>query len=879
MSDDANGEERKTLGLARPGHLELRKTVEGGQIRQNFSHGRSKSVRVEVKKKRTFTRGTTGRLTEIKKPFGAGAPLSPARGKGGRPAPGQKLTGEERAARARALEDALQAEEKRLRGLEDERRAQDEARRRAVEEKLRRELEERAAAEARAREAETRAAAEAAEAQKRTEKETAEREAAKRRDAARRAGKAKEEAAAKAKPARQPAAAAKPRPGRKEETAETESPARRRKGQNQRLSIARRGSRRRAGGKITVVQALSEEERQRSLASVRRARERERRAATARGGGGPARKVVREVVVPEAIAVQELAGRMAVRGAELVKALMKLGVMATINDVIDADVAELLVNEFGHRIKRVSAADVEAGLAGPDDSPESLKERAPVVTVMGHVDHGKTSLLDALRNANVASGEAGGITQHIGAYRVEVSDGRAVTFIDTPGHAAFTQMRRRGANVTDIVVLVVAADDSVMPQTVEAIQHARAAGAPIIVAINKIDRPDADVDRVRNDLLRHNIVVEELGGEVLAVPVSATEGTNLDQLLEAILLQAELMELSANPGRPAEGVTIEARLERGRGVVATVLVMRGTLSIGDIVVAGSKWGRVRALVDDRGRNAASAGPAQPVEIVGLSETPDAGDEMVVVANESRAREVTEYRGKLARAHAGTAGARGSVEQMMSQIAKGEARELPLVVKADVHGSLEAILSNIEALTKNEDEVKARVLLSGVGGIGESDITLAAASSALTIGFNVRADAPARQLAKRDGVEIRYYRIVYELLDDLRGMLTGMLAPTEREETMGYARIKEVFDITRVGKIAGCEVTEGVVRRGARLRLVRDNVIVHEGAIGSLRRHKDEVREVRQGLECGVGIESYQDIKPGDRIEAFTVAQVARELNA
>ena len=879
MSDDANGEERKTLGLARPGHLELRKTVEGGQIRQNFSHGRSKSVRVEVKKKRTFTRGTTGRLTEIKKPFGAGAPLSPARGKGGRPAPGQKLTGEERAARARALEDALQAEEKRLRGLEDERRAQDEARRRAVEEKLRRELEERAAAEARAREAETRAAAEAAEAQKRTEKETAEREAAKRRDAARRAGKAKEEAAAKAKPARQPAAAAKPRPGRKEETAETESPARRRKGQNQRLSIARRGSRRRAGGKITVVQALSEEERQRSLASVRRARERERRAATARGGGGPARKVVREVVVPEAIAVQELAGRMAVRGAELVKALMKLGVMATINDVIDADVAELLVNEFGHRIKRVSAADVEAGLAGPDDSPESLKERAPVVTVMGHVDHGKTSLLDALRNANVASGEAGGITQHIGAYRVEVSDGRAVTFIDTPGHAAFTQMRRRGANVTDIVVLVVAADDSVMPQTVEAIQHARAAGAPIIVAINKIDRPDADVDRVRNDLLRHNIVVEELGGEVLAVPVSATEGTNLDQLLEAILLQAELMELSANPGRPAEGVTIEARLERGRGVVATVLVMRGTLSIGDIVVAGSKWGRVRALVDDRGRNAASAGPAQPVEIVGLSETPDAGDEMVVVANESRAREVTEYRGKLARAHAGTTGARGSVEQMMSQIAKGEARELPLVVKADVHGSLEAILSNIEALTKNEDEVKARVLLSGVGGIGESDITLAAASNALTIGFNVRADAPARQLAKRDGVEIRYYRIVYELLDDLRGMLTGMLAPTEREETMGYARIKEVFDITRVGKIAGCEVTEGVVRRGARLRLVRDNVIVHEGAIGSLRRHKDEVREVRQGLECGVGIESYQDIKPGDRIEAFTVAQVARELNA
>ena len=440
-------------------------------------------------------------------------------------------------------------------------------------------------------------------------------------------------------------------------------------------------------------------------------------------------------------------------------------------------------------------------------------------------------------------------------------------------------MRQRGASTTDIVVLVVAADDGVMPQTAEAIQHAQAAKVPIIVAINKMDRPDADPDRVRNDLLRHNIVVEEVGGDVLSVPISATKGTNLDRLVEAILLQAELLELSANPDRAAEGVVVEARLERGRGVVATMLVKRGTLHIGDIAVAGRNWGRVRALIDDRGRKVTRAGPGQPVEILGLSETPGAGDEMVVVANEGRAREVTEYRRKVERERAGVAVARGTVEQMMSDIAKGEVQELPLIIKADVHGSLEAILSNIAALTRNDDEVSARVLLAGVGGISESDITLAAASNALVIGFNIRADAPARQLAKRHVVEIRYFRVIYELLDELRAMLSGMLTPTEREETLGSARVKEVFNISKVGRIAGCEIVEGTVRRGAQVRLLRDNVVVHEGAIGSLKRHRDEVREVRQGLECGIGLENYHDVKPGDRIEAFVIEQISRELKA
>jgi translation initiation factor IF-2 len=856
MSEDKDSGEKKTLGLSRPGKLELRKTVGGGQVRQSFSHGRSKTVQVEVKKKRTFQRGESGAMSEITGAVEveAEAPVEetvvvPEATIATTPS---HLTGEERAARARALESARQDEADAERQRKEQ--AEEDERNRVA--------------------AEAAAQREAEEARLETE-----RQATEQADKGREAGPAKDTA----KPAAEKAAA-KPKakaPVRRKESEAEESAAaqqqRRKKGHGHRLSIERRDQRRRTG-KLTVVQALSDEERQRSLASVRRAREREKRAAAGRQTG-EVRKVVREVVVPEAITVQELGNRMAVRGGEVVKALMKMGVMASANQVIDADTAELVVAEFGHRLKRVSEADVEVGLGGPEDSAEQLLPRAPVVTVMGHVDHGKTSLLDALRATDVAAGEAGGITQHIGAYQVDMASGANITFLDTPGHAAFSQMRQRGANTTDIVVLVVAADDGVMPQTAEAIQHTQAAEVPMIVAINKMDRPDANPDKVRNELLQHNIVVEELGGDVQTVPVSALKRENLDKLEEAILLQAEILELAANPDRPAEGVVIEARRESGRGVVATVLVQRGTLRIGDVIVAGSEWGRVRAVIDDRGNNTKSAGPSEPVEVLGLNDTPQAGDEMVVVPDEARAREVTEYRRSQRRERTALAGARGSVEQMLSQIAQGEAKELPLVIKSDVHGSMEAILASLANLTKNEDEVSSRVLLSGIGGISRSDVTLAAASNAVIFGFNVRADPSARAMAKRDGVEIRYYSVIYELLEDVRGMLSGMLAPVEREELLGYARIKEVFSITKVGKVAGCEVTEGTIRRGAHVRILRDNVVIHTGALSSLKRHKEEVRDVKEGLECGLGFENYQDIKENDVIEVFNIQRVARELQA
>jgi translation initiation factor IF-2 len=566
---------------------------------------------------------------------------------------------------------------------------------------------------------------------------------------------------------------------------------------------------------------------------------------------------------------------MAERSADVIKALMRMGVIATINQIIDADTAELVVGEFGHRLRRVSEADVEMGLRGEDDLPETLEQRAPVVTVMGHVDHGKTSLLDALRETDVAGGEAGGITQHIGAYRVSLKSGRQITFIDTPGHQAFTAMRARGANVTDIVVLVVAADDGIMEQTVEAIRHAKAAQVPIIVAINKIDRPDARPERVRQELLQHEIVVEELGGEVLDIEVSALKKTNLDKLEEAILLQAELLDLLANPNRPAEGVVLEARLERGRGAVATVLIQRGTLRVGDIFVAGSEWGRVRALVDDRGQNQREAGPSTPIEVLGLNGTPLAGDDFVVAENESRARDIGDFRQRRRRNANAASGARGTLEQMFSQIAAGVAKELPVIVKSDVQGSLEAIVGSIEKLST--DEVSVHVLHAAVGGINESDVILAKASAAFIIGFNVRANPQARDLARRDGVEVRYYSIIYDLIEDMRGALSGLLAPTLRERFLGNASIRDVFNITKVGKVAGCMVTEGAVRRGARVRLLRDNVVVHEGTLRTLKRFKDEVREVNQGYECGMAFENYQDIQTGDVIECFEVEEVARAL--
>jgi translation initiation factor IF-2 len=570
-----------------------------------------------------------------------------------------------------------------------------------------------------------------------------------------------------------------------------------------------------------------------------------------------------------------LANRMAERGVDVVKSLMRMGVMATVNQVIDADTAELVVSEFGHRLRRVAESDVEIGMRGEADTEEMLEPRAPVVTVMGHVDHGKTSLLDALRETDVAGGEAGGITQHIGAYRVTLRSGKQITFIDTPGHQAFTAMRARGANATDIVVLVVAADDGIMEQTVEAIRHAKAAKVPIIVAINKIDRPDARPERVRQELLQHELVVEELGGDVLNIEVSATKKTNLDKLEEAILLQAELLDLKANPNRTAEGVVLEAELERGRGAIATVLVQRGTLKIGDIFVSGAVWGRVRALVDDHGKTLREAGPSTPVEVLGLNSTPLAGDDFVVVESESRAREIAEYRDRLRREKAAATAGRGTLEEMFSQITAGTAKELPIVIKGDVQGSVEAITGSLGKLST--DEVAVRVLHSGVGGINESDVILAKATGAFIVGFNVRANPAARDLARRDGVEIRYYAIIYDVIDDIKAALSGMLSPTLRERFLGNAAIREVFNITRVGKVAGCMVTDGVVRRGAKVRLLRDNVVIHEGSLKTLKRFKDEVREVRDGYECGMAFENYENIQVGDVIECFEIEEVARAL--
>ena len=579
-------------------------------------------------------------------------------------------------------------------------------------------------------------------------------------------------------------------------------------------------------------------------------------------------KIVRDVTIPEVITVQELANRMAERGADVVKALMKMGVMATINQTIDADTAELLAQDFGHRVKRVSEADVEVGIEGAVDRPEEMKSRPPVVTIMGHVDHGKTSLLDALRKTDVVAKEAGGITQHIGAYQIVLPTGGRITFLDTPGHEAFTSMRARGAKTTDIVVLVVAADDSVMPQTVEAIRHAKAAEVPMIVAINKCDLPAADPNKVRTELLQYEVVVEEMGGDVQTIEVSAKTGDGLTQLEEAILLQAEILELQANPDRAGQGTVIEAKIDRGRGAVATVLVQRGTIRVGDIFVAGSEWGRVRALVNDRGEQVKEAGPAEPIEVLGLTGAPLAGDDFVVVDNEGRAREIAEFRQRKKREADQLAAKRGTLEQMFAQAQAGEVKQLAVVIKGDVQGSVEAIQGSLEKLVEDNEEVNVRVLHAAVGAITESDITLAASTGAMVIGFNVRAHPQARDLAKRDGVEIRYYSVIYNVIDDVRNALSGMLAPTVRENFIGYAQIREVFSITKVGKVAGCMITDGVVRRGAGVRLLRDDVVIHEGRLKTLKRFKDEVREVREGYECGMAFENYDDIKVGDVIECY-----------
>ena len=880
MSDDGKAgdrEQRRPLSLNRPGRIEMKGTAEAGQVRQSFSHGRSRSVAVEVRKKRTRKRGTeapsadappaAARKAPLEKPSPPAAEQAPPAADGVEQTSAsprtrvvlRTLTSDEKAARARAVEDAVRAER------QERAQAAEEARRRAEEEE--------------------RLAAEHAEAERRKAEEEARRkseEDARKRaeeDAARRLSPSEGDEAEGGKETSAGAASARVRPGAPQPEEERGRP--RRRGDQRRPGVAaRRDQPRRRRGKITLSQALDGsvgEERGRSLASLRRQREREKRLAQQGIHADDLKPVVREVVIPEAITVQELASRMAVRGAEVVKRLMEMGTVATVTQSIDTDTAQLLVEEFGHKARRVSEADVEIGLKGAVDESDALAPRPPVVTVMGHVDHGKTSLLDAIRSSNVVAGEAGGITQHIGAYQVETDKGARITFIDTPGHAAFTEMRARGASATDLVVLVVAADDGVMPQTAEAIDHARAAGVPILVAINKIDRPDADTQRVRQALLQHEIVTEEMGGDVLAVEVSATEKRNLDKLEEAILLQAEVLELRANPDRPAEGVVIEAKVDRGRGAVATVLVQRGTLRVGDTVVAGAQWGRVRAMYDDRGAAAMSAVPSAPVEILGLGGVPEAGDEVVAVENERRAREVSEFRQARAREKDAARGAPLSAEQLFSRIEEDGRGELPVVIKADVRGSSEALGGALRNL--GTDEVAVRVLHAGVGGITESDVTLAAASGAVVIGFNVRANAQARALARRSGIELRYYAVIYDVVDEIRAGLEGMLRPEARERIVGNAQVLQVFDVGRVGKVAGCRVTGGLARRGAKARLLRDDVVIHDGALKTLRRFKDDVREVKEGYECGMSFENHSDLREGDMVEFYEIEEVARTLDA
>ncbi|MEC8456784.1 MAG: translation initiation factor IF-2, partial [Pseudomonadota bacterium] len=639
-----------------------------------------------------------------------------------------------------------------------------------------------------------------------------------------------------------------------------------------------RGEPKRREGRMTIQSVVGDgdaAERMRSLASVRRAREREKE--KRKGGSTDTPNRPREVVIPDVITVQELSNRMAVRGVDIIKFLMKQGMMMKINDVIDSDTAELVAEEFGMAVKRVSESDVETGFLGEADDADASEVRAPVVAIMGHVDHGKTALLDALRTTDVAGGEAGGITQHIGAYQVRLEDGQKVTFLDTPGHAAFSAMRARGANVTDIVVLVVAADDGVMPQTIEAIQHAKAAEAPLIVAVNKMDKPGATSQKVVNELLQYEVIAESLGGDTQIIEVSAKERMNLDGLLEAILVQAEVMDLRANPDRSAEGVVIEAKLDKGRGPVGTVLVKRGTLKRGDIVVAGGAWGKVRALLNERNEQLTDAGPSVPVEILGLDEAPSPGDVFAVVDSEARARELTEYRQRVKREKAQVSGGSVSLVDMMAKLGSKKINELPVVIKADVQGSGEAIAASLEKM--GNDEVRARIVYSGAGGITESDVNLAKSAGAPILGFNVRASKQARDLADREGVEIRYYSIIYDLLDDMKGVLSGMLAPLQRETFLGNAQVLQVFDISKVGKIAGCRVTEGVVRKGARVRIIREDVVVLElGVLNTLKRFKDEVNEVPSGQECGMQFQGFQDIKEGDYIECFTVEEIKRTLD-
>ena len=845
MTETKETTEKTLRGAAPRKPMSLKRTVESGHVRQNFSHGRSKSVVVEKKKKRTIS-GPGGTEGEEAAPQSeAERLLAEAMQKPG------GLSTDELDARRRALEAAKE-------------RSETEERARARLEALRPKHEPEPAKEEPAPLAAVESQVETIE---RTEPQEADKAATEAK------GRPGEKAKVAEAPKRVDQIAKRSGRALELEPEADEDSRNKKKGAKPAKSPVKIGDEKRERIKLTINNAFDEAQRERSLASLRRRREREKLRQA--GVVQPRDKVMREVIIPEVITIQELANRMTERSVDVIKLLMGQGAMHKINDVIDADTAELIVREFGHTPRRVSEADVEEGFIGQTDEEEIRQPRAPVVTIMGHVDHGKTSLLDAIRHTNVAAGEAGGITQHIGAYQVMTPSGQKVTFIDTPGHEAFTAMRQRGAKVTDIVVLVVAADDGVMPQTVEAINHAKAAGVPMIVAINKIDMPGADPNRVRTALLQHEIVVETMSGETLEVEVSALKRTGIDKLLEAISLQAELLDLRANSDRSAEGVVIEAKLERGRGPVGTVLVQRGTLRVGDIVVAGAAWGRVRALIDDLGETVAEAGPSVPVEILGFDSAPEAGDPFAVVESDSRAREITDYRVRKRRQTLGSAGTARTLEQMMQQLKETGRKEFPLVVKGDVQGSVEAIGGALRKL--GTEEVEARMVHSGVGGITESDVALANASRAVVVGFNVRANAQAKLAADQIGVEIRYYNIIYDLVDDVKKAMSGLLSPTIREIFLGNAEILEVFNISKIGKIAGCRVTDGKVERGAKVRLIRDNVVIHEGTLSTLKRFKDEVREVPGGQECGMAFANYQDIRVGDVIECFNVETIARSL--
>ena len=827
MSDNDG---KKTLGLggSRPSN-----------VKQSFSHGRTKNVVVETKRKRVV----------VPKP-GASKLVSPAGPIGGDPSKrpaGISDVELERRMKALAMAKAREADETAKRNAEEKARAADRDARRA---------------EIEAKEAEDKAREDRAKAKVEEEKR-----------------KVAEAAKAKAVADAPPAAAA--APGETEISRPSAAPRKTdRPSENRDKATKAKPGRGnddgRRAGKLTLNDAMAGRHggRQRSMAAMKRKQDRAR--AKAMGVSAEREKIFRDVALPEAITVSELANRMTERVSDVVKALMNNGIMATQNQSIDADTAELIIEEFGHKVVRVSDADVEDVIAAVIDKPEDLVSRPPIITIMGHVDHGKTSLLDAIRNAKVVAGEAGGITQHIGAYQVTTESGAVLSFLDTPGHAAFTSMRSRGAQVTDIVVLVVAADDAVMPQTIEAINHAKAAKVPMIVAINKVDKPDANPDKVRTDLLQHEVIVEKMSGDVQDVEVSAITGQGLDELLEAIALQSEILELKANPNRFAEGAVIEAQLDIGRGPVATVLVQNGTLRLGDIFVVGEQYGKVRALINDKGERVQEAGPAVPVEVLGLNGTPEAGDVLNVVATDAQAREIAEYREKAAKEKRAAAGAATTLEQLMANVKADEnVSELPIVVKADVQGSAEAIVQAMEKI--GNEEVRVRVLHSGVGAITESDIGLAEASGAPVFGFNVRANASARNTANQKGVEIRYYSVIYDLVDDVKAAASGLLSAEIREKFIGYANIKEVFKVSNVGKVAGCLVTEGVARRSAGVRLLRDNVVIHEGTLKTLKRFKDEVPEVQSGQECGMAFENYEDVRPGDVIEIFEREEVERNL--